>query len=60
MKVTLEEAMEVRGGKLKLKFKLNGTYQLLVCTDGSTLLADENVSFSQAMGHETIIFMLIL
>jgi hypothetical protein len=47
-------------GKLKLKFKLNGTYQLLVCADGSKLLGDKNVSFSQAIGNETIISMLIL
>jgi hypothetical protein len=47
-------------GKLKLEFKLNGTHQLLVYADDIQLLGHENVRFSQAMGHETIISVLIL
>lgn len=47
-------------GKLKLEFKSNATHQLLVYADDIKLLGHENVSFSQAMGHKTIISMLIL
>jgi len=45
---------------LKLEFKLDGTHQLLVYADDIKLLGHENVSFSQAMDHETIISVLIL
>jgi hypothetical protein len=46
--------------KLKLEFKLNGTHQILVYADDIKLLGHQNVSSSQAMGHETLISMLSL
>jgi hypothetical protein len=40
--------------------QIEWTHQLLVYADDIKLLGHENVSFSQAMGHETIISMQIL
>jgi len=45
---------------LKLEFKLNETRQLVVYVDDIKLLGHENVNFSQAIVHETIISLLIL